>query len=71
MRFLDHENLPRAAVPLLRCAQLVWARIAAPQHSMRQGLPWGATVGRRLPAGVLRAVIVVVGLTALVTLLWP
>ncbi len=31
----------------------------------------GATVGRRLSPAVLRGVIVVVGLTALVTLLWP
>jgi uncharacterized membrane protein YfcA len=60
-----------AAVVFIAVADVDWAVAGLIAVGSVIGGQLGATVGRRLPATVLRGVIVAVGLTALVTLLWP
>ena len=60
-----------AAVIFIAVADVDWAVAGLIAVGSVIGGQLGATVGRRLPATVLRAVIVVVGVTALITLLWP
>ena len=60
-----------AALVFIAVADVDWAVAGLIAVGSVIGGQLGATVGRRLPANVLRGVIVVVGLTALVTLLWP
>ena len=63
-------NLSSALV-FVAVADIDWAVAGLIAAGSVVGAQIGATVGRRLPANVLRGVIVVVGVTALVTLLWP
>jgi uncharacterized protein len=58
-----------AAVVFAFTAQLNWVAVGLVAVGSVGGAFIGASVGRRLPAGVLRAVVVVVGLAALVRLL--
>ena len=60
-----------AALVFVAVADIDWAVAGLIALGSVVGGQIGATVGRRLPAAVLRGVIVAVGLTALVTLLWP
>jgi uncharacterized membrane protein YfcA len=60
-----------AALVFIAVADVDWAVAGLIAVGSVIGGQLGANVGRRLPANVLRGVIVVVGLTALVTLLWP
>ncbi len=60
-----------AALVFVAVADVDWAVAGLIALGSVVGGQIGATVGRRLPAAVLRGVIVAVGLTALVTLLWP
>lgn len=60
-----------AAVVFVFVADVDWLVVLLVAAGSMVGGQIGSTVGRRLPAPVLRGVIVVVGLTALVTLLWP
>ena len=60
-----------AALVFIAVADVDWAVAGLIAVGSVIGGQLGATVGRRLPPTVLRGVIVVVGLTALVTLLWP
>jgi uncharacterized membrane protein YfcA len=60
-----------AAVVFVAVADVDWLVAALIAVGSVVGGQLGATVGRRLPPNVLRGVIVVVGLTALVILLWP
>ena len=60
-----------AALVFIAVADVDWAVAGLIALGSVIGGQLGATVGRRLPPNVLRGVIVAVGLTALVTLLWP
>ncbi len=60
-----------AALIFIAVADVDWAVAGLIALGSAVGGQLGATVGRRLPPAVLRAVIVVVGVTALVILLWP
>ena len=60
-----------AALVFIAVADVDWAVAGLIAVGSVIGGQLGATVGRRLSPNVLRGVIVVVGLTALVTLLWP
>ena len=60
-----------AALVFIAVADVDWAAAGLIALGSVVGGQVGATVGRRLPPAVLRGVIVAVGLTALVTLLWP
>ena len=60
-----------AAVVFLVVAEVDWLVVLLVAVGSVVGGQIGATVGRRLPPAVLRGVIVAVGLTALVILLWP
>jgi uncharacterized protein len=60
-----------AALVFIAVADIDWAAAGLIALGSVVGGQVGATVGRRLPPAVLRGVIVAVGLTALVTLLWP
>jgi uncharacterized membrane protein YfcA len=60
-----------AALVFIAVADVDWAIAGLIALGSVVGGQIGATVGRRLPPAVLRGVIVAVGLTALVTLLWP
>jgi uncharacterized protein len=60
-----------AALVFIAVADVDWAVAGLIAVGSVIGGQLGATVGRRLSPTVLRGVIVVVGLTALVTLLWP
>ena len=60
-----------AAVVFLFVAEVDWLAVLLVAVGSVVGGQIGATVGRRLPPAVLRGVIVAVGLTALVILLWP
>jgi uncharacterized membrane protein YfcA len=60
-----------AALVFIAVADVDWAVAGLIAVGSVIGGQLGATVGRRLPATVLRGVIVAVGVTALVTLLWP
>ena len=60
-----------AALVFVAVADIDWTVAALIAVGSVVGGQLGATVGRRLPPLVLRGVIVVVGLTALVILLWP
>ena len=60
-----------AALVFIAVADVDWAVAGLIAVGSVVGGQLGATVGRRLPPAVLRGVIVVVGVTALVTLLWP
>jgi uncharacterized membrane protein YfcA len=60
-----------AALVFIAVADVDWAVAGLIAVGSVIGGQLGATVGRRLSATVLRGVIVAVGLTALVTLLWP
>lgn len=60
-----------AAVVFVFVAEVDWLVVLLVAVGSVVGGQIGATVGRRLPPAVLRGVIVAVGLTALVILLWP
>ncbi len=60
-----------AALVFVAVADVDWAVAGLIAVGSVVGGQLGATVGRRLPPNVLRGVIVAVGLTALVALLWP
>jgi uncharacterized membrane protein YfcA len=60
-----------AALVFVAVADIDWAVAGLIAVGSVIGGQLGATVGRRLPPAVLRGVIVAVGVTALVTLLWP
>ena len=60
-----------AAVVFVFVADVDWLVVLLVAVGSVVGGQIGATVGRRLPPTVLRGVIVAVGLTALVILLWP
>jgi uncharacterized membrane protein YfcA len=60
-----------AAAVFLFVAEVDWLVVLLVAAGSVAGGQIGATVGRRLPPTVLRGVIVAVGLTALVILLWP
>ena len=60
-----------AALVFIAVADIDWAVAGLIAVGSVIGGQLGATVGRRLPPNVLRGVIVGVGVTALVTLLWP
>ena len=62
---------PVAALVFIAVADVDWAVAGLIAVGSVVGGQLGATVGRRLPAAVLRGVIVAVGVTALVILLWP
>ena len=60
-----------SALVFVAVADIDWAVAGLIALGSVVGAQLGATVGRRLSPAVLRGVIVVVGVTALVTLLWP
>lgn len=60
-----------AALLFVAVSDIAWVAVALLAAGSVIGGQLGARVGRRLPAPALRAVVIVVGLIALVALVWP